>query len=77
MRIIKTHEEWEKNLEKIGGILLQNHLYQRKKKRENYGHCKVLDGLQYLSCIPEINSHSCQCGQRDHLKTIKYYHSNI
>ena len=46
-----------------------------EKKRENYGHCKVLDGLQDLSssCIPEINSHGCQCSQRDHLKAIKHY----
>ena len=44
-----------------------------KRKRENYGHCKVLDELQDLSCVPEINSHGCQCGQRDHLKAIKYF----
>ena len=26
-----------------------------EKKRENYGYCKVLDGLQDVSFIPEIN----------------------
>ena len=44
------------------------------EKRENYGHCKVLDGLQDLSCIPETNSHGCQRGHRDHLNAIQYYH---
>ena len=39
-----------------------------EKKRE-----KVLDGLQDRSCIPEINSHGCQRGQRDHLNAIQYY----